>query len=71
MPWFDLTCVSGLYNRLYSSAHFNDNFPHHSDPEVLRTPLEGVALVMKAMGIDKVLALLSPVVCNHHAYSCS
>ncbi|CAL8464255.1 g3790 [Coccomyxa elongata] len=40
--------------RLYSSAHFNDNFPQHSDPEVLRTPLEGVALVMKAMGIDKV-----------------
>jgi ATP-dependent RNA helicase DHX37/DHR1 len=40
--------------RLYSSAHFNDNFPQHGDPEVLRTPLEGVALVMKAMGIDKV-----------------
>ncbi|EIE25583.1 P-loop containing nucleoside triphosphate hydrolase protein [Coccomyxa subellipsoidea C-169] len=40
--------------RLYSSAHFHDNFPQHGDPEVLRTPLEGVALVMKAMGIDKV-----------------
>ena len=40
--------------RLYSSAHFNDSFPQHSDPEVLKTPLEGVALIMKAMGIDKV-----------------
>ncbi len=40
--------------RLYSSAHFNDSFPEHSDPEVLRTPLEAVALVMKAMGVDKV-----------------
>ena len=41
-------------HRLYSSAHFNDSFPQHSDPEVLKTPLEGVALIMKAMGIDKV-----------------
>lgn len=40
--------------RLYSSANYNDNFVQHADPEVLRTPLEGVALVMKAMGIDKV-----------------
>lgn len=40
--------------RLFSSAHFNDSFPQHSDPEVLKTPLEGVALMMKAMGIDKV-----------------
>ncbi len=48
-----------MRNRLYSSAHFNDNFPQHSDPEVLRTPLEGVALVMKAMGIDKVRSALS------------
>lgn len=44
--------------RLYSSAHFNDSFPQHSDPEVLKTPLEGVALIMKAMGIDKVWLLL-------------
>jgi ATP-dependent RNA helicase DHX37/DHR1 len=44
---------------LYSSAHFNDSFPQHADPEVLRTPLEGVALIMKAMGIDKVHLLLS------------
>ncbi len=41
--------------RLYSSAHFNDSFPPHADPEVLRTPLEGVALAMKAMGIDRLL----------------
>ncbi len=41
-------------SRLYSSANYNDNFVQHADPEILRTPLEGVALVMKAMGIDKV-----------------
>lgn len=40
--------------RLYSSAHFNDTFPLHSPPEILNTPLEGVVLVMKAMGVDKV-----------------
>ncbi len=48
--------------RLYSSAHFNDSFPQHSDPEVLKTPLEGVALIMKAMGIDKVRCLPGPFV---------
>lgn len=45
--------------RLYSSAHFNDSFPLHADPEVLRTPLEGVALAMKAMGVDKVCELVA------------
>ena len=48
--------------RLYSSAHFNDSFPEHSDPEVLRTPLEAVVLVMKAMGVDKVRQALPAVV---------
>jgi ATP-dependent RNA helicase DHX37/DHR1 len=40
--------------RLYSSAHFNDTFPEHTPPEILNTQLEGVVLVMKAMGVDKV-----------------
>ena len=57
-----------MRNRLYSSAHFNDNFPQHSDPEVLRTPLEGVALVMKAMGIDKVRSRLSLIFFTYSAY---
>ena len=41
-------------SRLYSSAHYNDTFPAHSPPEVLNTALEGVALVMKALGIAEV-----------------
>ena len=56
-----LTFCDVLLVRLYSSAHFNDSFPQHGDPEVLRTPLEGVALVMKAMGIDKVCQFLAPI----------
>ncbi|KAK9834861.1 hypothetical protein WJX81_004510 [Elliptochloris bilobata] len=44
----------GLCYRLYSSAVYNDAFPAHSEPEVLATPLEGVALTMRSLGIDKV-----------------
>lgn len=44
----------GAGGRLFSSAVFNDAFPAHGEPEVLATPLEGVALTMRALGIDKV-----------------
>ena len=47
--------------RLYSSAHFNDTFPGHTPPEIVNTALEGVVLVLKAMGVDKVGA--GPRVC--------
>ncbi|EFJ47234.1 hypothetical protein VOLCADRAFT_120994 [Volvox carteri f. nagariensis] len=47
------TCPGHTY-RLYSSAHFNDTFPEHSPPEIVNTSLEGVVLVMKSMGVDKV-----------------
>ena len=58
--------------RLYSSAHFNDSFPQHSDPEVLKTPLEGVTLLMKAIGIDKVTIMLhATYVQAVHESSCS
>lgn len=40
--------------RLFSSAHFNDTFPLHTPPEIANTALEGVVLVMKSMGVDKV-----------------
>eukprot|EP00873_Tetraselmis_striata_P001128 jgi/Tetstr1/421392/TSEL_000145.t1 len=40
--------------RLFSSAHFNDTFPDHTPPEIVNTPLEGVVLVMKSMGVDRV-----------------
>eukprot|EP00884_Botryococcus_braunii_P019188 jgi/Botrbrau1/5953/Bobra.0366s0123.1 len=41
--------------RLYSSAVYNDTFRQHAPPEILVTPLEGVLLSMRAMGIDKVI----------------
>ena len=40
--------------RLYSSALFNDRFDAFSEPEILRTPIEGVVLHMKAMNIDHI-----------------
>jgi hypothetical protein len=30
----------------------------HTDPEIANTPLEGVVLLLKAMGVDKVCALV-------------
>ncbi|GBF90232.1 ATP-dependent RNA helicase [Raphidocelis subcapitata] len=46
--------------RLYSSAHFNDTFPEHTPPEIVNTPLEGVVLIMKAMGVEKVAGFPFP-----------
>ncbi|KAJ2762346.1 putative ATP-dependent RNA helicase DHR1, partial [Coemansia nantahalensis] len=40
--------------RLFSSAVFNDQFAQFSEPEVLRMPIEGVVLQMKAMNLDNV-----------------
>jgi len=40
--------------RLFSSAHYNDTFPQHTPPEIVNTALEGVALSLKALGVDKV-----------------
>ncbi|KAI9482296.1 putative ATP-dependent RNA helicase DHR1 [Coemansia sp. RSA 989] len=40
--------------RLFSSAVFNDQFTLFSEPEVLRMPIEGVVLQMKAMNMDNV-----------------
>lgn len=47
--------------RLYSSAFFNDTFPPHTPPEIANSPLEGVVLAMKALGIDKVASCGLPV----------
>ena len=46
--------------RLYSSAVYERDFPEHSEPEILRTPLESVVLQLKAMGIDNVLKFPFP-----------
>lgn len=40
--------------RLFSSAFFNDTFPQHTPPEIANTPLEGVVLMMKTLGVEKV-----------------
>ena len=40
---------------------FNDAFAAHGEPEVLATPLEGVALTMRALGIDRVRARLDDI----------
>ena len=41
--------------RLYSSAVYEDAFLQHSVPEILRTPIEGVVLQMKSMGLHHVI----------------
>lgn len=40
--------------RLFSSAHYAHTMPKFGAPEIVNTSLEGVVLVMKAMGVDKV-----------------
>lgn len=40
--------------RLYSTAVFANSMSKHSAPEILRTPVESVVLLMKTLGIDRV-----------------
>lgn len=40
--------------RLYSSAVYEDHLTQFSSPEILRTPVDGLVLSMKAMNIDNV-----------------
>ncbi|KAH8695084.1 putative DEAH-box RNA helicase [Talaromyces proteolyticus] len=40
--------------RLYSSAIYEADFPDYTEPEILRTPIEGVVLQMKSMGLHNV-----------------
>ncbi|KAJ5248915.1 ATP-dependent RNA helicase DHR1 [Penicillium chermesinum] len=41
--------------RLYSSAVYEADFEEYTDPEILRTPIEGVVLQMKSMGLHNVI----------------
>ncbi|KAG9051688.1 putative ATP-dependent RNA helicase DHR1 [Tulasnella sp. UAMH 9824] len=41
--------------RLYSSAFYENHFDKFDEPEILRMPIEGVVLQMKAMHIDAVV----------------
>lgn len=40
--------------RLYSSAYYEHSFPEFAEPEIQRTPVEGVVLQLKSMGIPKI-----------------
>jgi HrpA-like RNA helicase len=53
------TCPGQVY-RLYSSAHYGNAFPEHTAPEIAATPLEGVVLQLKALGVDRVCAAAAP-----------
>ena len=41
--------------RLYSSAVYERDFKEHGDPEILSSPVEGVVLQLKAMGIKDIV----------------
>ncbi|KAJ5622916.1 ATP-dependent RNA helicase DHR1 [Penicillium lividum] len=41
--------------RLYSSAVYEADFAEYTAPEILRTPIEGVVLQMKSMGLHNVI----------------
>ncbi|OKL62756.1 hypothetical protein UA08_01426 [Talaromyces atroroseus] len=41
--------------RLYSSAIYEGDFAEYTEPEILRTPIEGVVLQMKSMGLHNVI----------------
>ncbi|KOS18793.1 putative ATP-dependent RNA helicase DHR1 [Escovopsis weberi] len=41
--------------RLYSSAVYERDFPEFGDPELLRMPIEGVVLQLKAMNLQNVV----------------
>ncbi|KAL7896725.1 P-loop containing nucleoside triphosphate hydrolase protein [Trichoderma sp. SZMC 28014] len=41
--------------RLYSSAVYERDFQEFSDPELLRTPIEGIVLQLKAMNLQNVV----------------
>ncbi|ORX66974.1 hypothetical protein DL89DRAFT_269980, partial [Linderina pennispora] len=53
--------------RLFSSAVFNDQFPRFSVPEIMRMPIEGVVLQMKAMNLDNVVNFPFPTPPNKSA----
>ncbi|WOK92629.1 hypothetical protein Cni_G01320 [Canna indica] len=57
--------------RLYSSAAFSKDeiFPKFSCPEISKVPVDGIVLLMKSMGIDKVANFPFPSPPNSEALS--
>ncbi|RKF57129.1 putative ATP-dependent RNA helicase PB1A10.06c [Erysiphe neolycopersici] len=47
--------AAGHCYRLYSSAIYERDFPEVSEPEILRMPIEGVVLQLKAMNLQQVV----------------
>lgn len=52
--------------RLYSSAVYEGHFAEYTDPEILRTPIEGVVLQMKSMGLHNVINFPFPTPPSRH-----
>ncbi|KAJ3322225.1 ATP-dependent RNA helicase dhx37 [Boothiomyces sp. JEL0866] len=52
--------------RLFSSAVFHNYFEKFSKPEILCTPIQGVVLSMKAMGMNQVVGFPFPTPPNRH-----
>lgn len=53
--------------RLYSSAVYERDFPEFSDPELLRMPIEGVVLQLKAMNLQHVVNFPFPTPPDRHS----
>ncbi|TPX20374.1 putative ATP-dependent RNA helicase DHR1 [Coccidioides immitis] len=53
--------------RLYSSALYEEAFQEYTEPEILRTPIEGVVLQMKCMGLHHVINFPFPTPPNRAA----
>lgn len=53
--------------RLYSSAVYESEFPEFSAPDILRMPVDGLVLQMKAMSIDLVVNFPFPTPPDAHA----
>ena len=47
--------VPGHIYRLYSSAVYEQYFAEHAEPEILRTPIEGIVLQLKALGLRSIV----------------
>ncbi|KAL2855447.1 P-loop containing nucleoside triphosphate hydrolase protein [Aspergillus pseudoustus] len=52
--------------RMYSSAIYEGEFAEYTDPEILRTPIEGVVLQMKSMGLHNVINFPFPTPPSRH-----
>ena len=53
--------------RLYSSAVYERDFLEYSEPEILRTPVEGIVLQLKSMDLQHVLNFPFPTPPERHS----